>query len=394
MTNPASTPDPAAPDWHLRSTAEALQALQSDAASGLSADEAARRLQQHGANELATQTLRPWWALLLDQFKDFMILVLLAAAIVSGLVGDLIDTLVIVVIVLLNAVIGFSQARRADQAIAALRQLAAAQAQCCGWPVTAGGGQQPGAGRHRAAGGRQPDSGRSASAGGGAAEGGRIDTDRRVGHGREAHRGAHGRETGAGRPREPGLQGHHRHERPRARPGGGHWHAHRTGPGGRPAERHAGPRHAAAAAAGALFKAAVGHRAADQRRAVRHRPAARRAGAGDADDRHQPGGGGDPRGAAGRGHRAAGRRRAAHGRLPRTDPAPAGGGNAGLGQRDLLRQDRHADAEPHARRAGAGGRSGLAADGNRGRADRALAAAPAAAARRRAVQRRLSQRRL
>jgi len=138
MTDPASTPDPAAPEWHLRSTAEALQALQSDAASGLSADEAARRLQQHGANELATQTLRPWWALLLDQFKDFMILVLLAAAIVSGLVGDLIDTLVIVVIVLLNAVIGFSQARRADQAIAALRQLAAAQAQ-----VLRGGQSQP-----------------------------------------------------------------------------------------------------------------------------------------------------------------------------------------------------------------------------------------------------------
>ncbi len=116
-------------DWHLRPTAEVLQALQTDPAIGLSADEAAHRLERHGANALATQAARSWPALLLEQFKDFMIVVLLAAAVVSGVLGEWIDTLVIMVIVLLNAAIGFTQARRADQAIAALRQLAAAQAQ-------------------------------------------------------------------------------------------------------------------------------------------------------------------------------------------------------------------------------------------------------------------------
>ena len=131
-------PFPPSSDWHLRPAAEVLQAQQTDAARGLSAEEAARRLQEHGTNELATQQARPWPKLLLDQFTDFMILVLLAAAVVSGLLGEWVDTLVIVVIVVLNAVIGFTQARRADQAIAALRQLAAAQAQ-----VLRGGQPQP-----------------------------------------------------------------------------------------------------------------------------------------------------------------------------------------------------------------------------------------------------------
>ena len=116
-------------DWHLKTGSEVLRAQRTDPASGLSPGEAARRLAERGPNELATQQAPPWPALLLDQFKDFMILVLLAAALVSGALGEWIDTLVILVIVVLNAVIGFTQARRADQAIAALRQLAAAQTQ-------------------------------------------------------------------------------------------------------------------------------------------------------------------------------------------------------------------------------------------------------------------------
>jgi len=66
--------------------------------------------------------------LLLAQFTDFMVVVLLVAAVVSGLIGDLIDTLAILVIVLLNAVIGFVQSWRADRAMAALQVLATAQA--------------------------------------------------------------------------------------------------------------------------------------------------------------------------------------------------------------------------------------------------------------------------
>ena len=86
-----------------------------------------RRSATHGANKLDASQDRPWWHLLANQFKDFMVLVMLGAAVISGLVGEVTDTLVILVIVVLNAVIGFVQAWRADQAMAALRLLAAAQ---------------------------------------------------------------------------------------------------------------------------------------------------------------------------------------------------------------------------------------------------------------------------
>lgn len=113
---------------HLHPSEAVAQAQGVDPDAGLHADEALRRSATHGANELAARRDRPWWHLLAQQFKDFMVLVLLGAAVISGLVGEVTDTLVILVIVALNAVIGFVQAWRADQVMAALRQLAAAHA--------------------------------------------------------------------------------------------------------------------------------------------------------------------------------------------------------------------------------------------------------------------------
>ena len=109
---------------HARPAAEILRALAVDAAHGLSAAEAATRLAQHGPNVLIEGQRRGPARMLFNQFTDFMIVVLLAAAIISGIVGDVTDTLVILVIVVLNAVIGFVQEYRAEAAIAALRQMA------------------------------------------------------------------------------------------------------------------------------------------------------------------------------------------------------------------------------------------------------------------------------
>jgi len=95
---------------------------------GLAADEVLARQQAHGPNRLPEAPPRPAWARLADQFRDFMILVLLAAALLSGLIGDLADTLVILLIVLLNAAIGFWQEWRADQALSALQRMAAPRA--------------------------------------------------------------------------------------------------------------------------------------------------------------------------------------------------------------------------------------------------------------------------
>jgi Ca2+-transporting ATPase len=92
---------------------------------GLSEAEASRRLLEHGRNELPEGRRRGPLVMFLGQFADFMIIVLILAAIVSGLIGEPADSIAIVVIVLLNAVIGFIQEYRAEKAMAALRRMAA-----------------------------------------------------------------------------------------------------------------------------------------------------------------------------------------------------------------------------------------------------------------------------
>jgi P-type Ca2+ transporter type 2C len=116
------------PPWHMLTAAEVERSLDTAIGTGLSANEAARRLERHGANALPEARRRSVLRMLLDQFGDFMILVLIAAAVVSGIIGDAVDTVAIVVIVLLNAAIGFFQEYRAEQAMAALRRLAAGAA--------------------------------------------------------------------------------------------------------------------------------------------------------------------------------------------------------------------------------------------------------------------------
>src|SRR5450830_630360 len=114
--------------WHLHDAQELARRHGVDPAHGLHEDEASRRAQQHGPNEIQGRPGRSLWGQFIDQFKDFMVLVLIAAAVISGVIGDLVDTLAILVIVLLNATIGFVQAWRADKAMAALQQLAATHA--------------------------------------------------------------------------------------------------------------------------------------------------------------------------------------------------------------------------------------------------------------------------
>jgi len=90
---------------------------------GLTTDEAKKRLNEFGLNELQEKKETPVWLLFLNQFKDFMILILIAAAIISGILGDMTDTIIILVIVLLNAIMGFVQEYRADNAIKALKKI-------------------------------------------------------------------------------------------------------------------------------------------------------------------------------------------------------------------------------------------------------------------------------
>ncbi|MBI5049863.1 MAG: HAD-IC family P-type ATPase, partial [Nitrospirae bacterium] len=110
--------------WHQKKINEVIEDLHTSL-DGLSSQEAEKRLKEYGANELKEKKKKTPLAMLLDQFKDFMILILIAAAVISGIIGELSDTIAIVVIVILNAVVGFIQEYRAEKAMAALKMMAA-----------------------------------------------------------------------------------------------------------------------------------------------------------------------------------------------------------------------------------------------------------------------------
>ncbi len=116
------------PVWHIRSVAQTLEALGSDPVSGLSRQEAQARREEFGDNRLVESRHRSLLSIFLGQFADFMILVLLGAALVSGVIGEPQDTIAILVIVLLNAIIGTVQEFRAERALAALRAMSAPEA--------------------------------------------------------------------------------------------------------------------------------------------------------------------------------------------------------------------------------------------------------------------------
>ena len=111
--------------WHTMGTDQVLDLLHVNSETGLTAQEAKQRLVTHGPNVIQRQKRRSPWRILAGQFSDFMIIVLVAAAVVSGLVGELQDATAIIVIIFLNALIGFAQDYRAEKAMAALRRLAA-----------------------------------------------------------------------------------------------------------------------------------------------------------------------------------------------------------------------------------------------------------------------------
>ncbi|MBK6437238.1 MAG: cation-translocating P-type ATPase [Candidatus Microthrix sp.] len=114
--------------WYCLDLAESANELDVDVARGLSESEAVRRREQTGPNELVGEPKRPWWKRLLDQFRGVLILLLLGAAVISAAVGDLKDPIVIGVVVIINALLGFVQEQRADQAMEALSGMLTTQA--------------------------------------------------------------------------------------------------------------------------------------------------------------------------------------------------------------------------------------------------------------------------
>jgi Ca2+-transporting ATPase len=114
-------------EWWIPEAGEVLKKLETTQ-EGLSDDAARRKREEAGPNELEQKKRKPAWKIFLDQFKDFMILVLLAAAVISGIAGDMTDTIIIAVIIMLNAIVGFVQENKAEKAMEALRKMSGQQA--------------------------------------------------------------------------------------------------------------------------------------------------------------------------------------------------------------------------------------------------------------------------
>ncbi|MBY0205806.1 cation-translocating P-type ATPase [Paenibacillus cucumis (ex Kampfer et al. 2016)] len=112
---------------YRRSADEVLQELQSSER-GLSTSEATKRLESVGYNELKGKDATPIWKLFLENFKDPMVIVLLIAAAVQVVLGHLIESLIIFLVILLNAIISVVQTKKAESSLDALRQMSAPEA--------------------------------------------------------------------------------------------------------------------------------------------------------------------------------------------------------------------------------------------------------------------------
>ncbi|MEA2709877.1 MAG: P-type Ca2+ transporter type [Phycisphaerales bacterium] len=113
---------------HAGAAEEVIRTLGTDASAGLTSSAATERLARFGRNELAQAPREPWWRRLARQFADLLIWILIAAAIISGALGEWLDAVAILAIVVLNGVLGFVQEGRAEQALAALRKLSSPHA--------------------------------------------------------------------------------------------------------------------------------------------------------------------------------------------------------------------------------------------------------------------------
>lgn len=113
--------------FHEMNEREAEKALNTDLNQGLAETDVEKRIKQYGYNELQEGEKQSALLLFFSQFKDFMVLVLLGAILISGILGEYIDAIAIMAIVIINAFLGFFQERRAEKSLQALKELSAPQ---------------------------------------------------------------------------------------------------------------------------------------------------------------------------------------------------------------------------------------------------------------------------
>ncbi len=111
-------------EWYRKTSEDTLSFLNTDLDQGLSSVETQHRLAKHGSNELIERGLKSPWLILWEQLTATMVVILIIAAVISALLGDYKDAIAIMAIVILNAILGFTQEYRAEVALAALKKLA------------------------------------------------------------------------------------------------------------------------------------------------------------------------------------------------------------------------------------------------------------------------------
>ncbi len=114
--------------WHALDYEAVLNRLKTTAEYGLTTEEAERRLEQYGPNQLTEAPPITFWQMLWAQFNNFVVIMLVVASVISAFLGDYIEAAAIMAIVVLNTALGVIQERRAEQALAALKKLAAPEA--------------------------------------------------------------------------------------------------------------------------------------------------------------------------------------------------------------------------------------------------------------------------
>jgi len=111
-------------NWHQQTTSETLLQLEGNLDHGLSTDEVNSRKEQYGPNELVERGAKGPLAILWEQLTGIMVIILIVSAVISLILGETTDALVITIIVVLNALLGFTQEYRAEKAMAALKRMA------------------------------------------------------------------------------------------------------------------------------------------------------------------------------------------------------------------------------------------------------------------------------
>lgn len=115
-------------DWYKKSKDEIVTELATNLERGLSKDEVLKKREQHGENALTEKKQKSIVTMFLSQFKDFMVIILLFAAAISGILGEWSDTIIIMIVVVLNAVIGVVQENKAEKSLEALKSLSSPSA--------------------------------------------------------------------------------------------------------------------------------------------------------------------------------------------------------------------------------------------------------------------------